>query len=105
MNDSNRNKSTIAHSDAQGARPAFTLAGPGRRNPPGSGDNSLRRAVQPRGPGIGRGLVVGHIHGVDSEVGRLRTVLAHRPAAELLRLTPRTKDRLLFPAGLPWVAR
>jgi len=50
-------------------------------------------------------LVVGHIHGVDSEVGRLRTVLAHRPAAELLRLTPRTKDRLLFPGGLPWVAR
>jgi arginine deiminase len=47
---------------------------------------------------------VGHIHGIDSEVGRLRTVLAHRPGAELLRLTPRTKDRLLFP-GLPWVAR
>jgi hypothetical protein len=31
-------------------------------------------------------------------------VLAHRPGPELLRLTPRTKDRLLFP-GLPWVAR
>ncbi len=31
-------------------------------------------------------------------------MLAHRPGAELLRLTPRTKDRLLFP-GLPWVAR
>ena len=49
-------------------------------------------------------MVVGHTHGVDSEVERLRTVLAHRPGAELLRLTPRTKDRLLFP-GLPWVAR
>jgi arginine deiminase len=49
-------------------------------------------------------LVVGHIHGIDSEVGRLQAVLAHRPGAELLRLTPRTKDRLLFP-GLPWVAR
>jgi arginine deiminase len=49
-------------------------------------------------------LVVRHIHGIDSEVGRLRAVLAHRPGAELLRLTPRTKDRLLFP-GLPWVAR
>jgi len=47
---------------------------------------------------------VGHNHGVDSEVARLRTVLAHRPGAELLRLTPRTKDRLLFP-GLPWAAR
>ena len=49
-------------------------------------------------------MVVRHLHGIDSEVGRLRTVLAHRPGAELLRLTPRTKDRLLFP-GLPWVAR
>lgn len=47
---------------------------------------------------------MGHTHGVDSEVGRLRTVLAHRPGAELLRITPRTKDHLLF-AGLPWVAR
>jgi arginine deiminase len=47
---------------------------------------------------------VGHTHGIDGEVGRLRTVLAHRPGAELLRLTPRTKDRLLFP-GLPWLAR
>jgi len=40
---------------------------------------------------------VGHTHGVDSEVGRLRTVLAHRPGAELLRITPRTKDRLCYP--------
>jgi arginine deiminase len=47
---------------------------------------------------------VGHTHGVDSEVGRLRTVLAHRPGAELLRITPRTRDRLGYP-GLPWVAR
>jgi arginine deiminase len=47
---------------------------------------------------------VGHTHGVDSEVGRLRTVLAHRPGAELLRITPRTKDRLQFP-GVPWMAR
>jgi arginine deiminase len=47
---------------------------------------------------------VSHTHGVDSEVGRLRTVLAHRPGAELRRLTPRTSDGLLF-AGLPWVSR
>jgi len=47
---------------------------------------------------------VGHTHGVDSEIGRLRTVLAHRPGAELLRVTPRTRDRLSFP-GQPWVAR
>jgi arginine deiminase len=49
-------------------------------------------------------LVVGHTHGADSEVGRLRTVLTHRPGAELLRITPRTRNRLRFP-GLPWVAR
>ena len=42
--------------------------------------------------------------GVDSEVGRLRTVLLHRPGDELRRLTPRTNDSLLFD-GLPWVER
>jgi arginine deiminase len=51
-----------------------------------------------------RGTVVGHTHGADSEVGRLRTALAHRPGAELLRVTPRTAGRLRFP-GQPWVAR
>jgi arginine deiminase len=43
-------------------------------------------------------------HGVTSEVGRLRTVLLHRPGAELSRLTPRNSADLLFD-GLPWVAR
>jgi arginine deiminase len=43
-------------------------------------------------------------HGVDSEVGRLRTVLLHRPGAELKRLTPRNNDKLLFD-GIPWVGR
>ncbi|WP_233498580.1 arginine deiminase [Blastococcus sp. TF02A-26] len=42
--------------------------------------------------------------GVTSEVGPLRTVLLHRPGAELRRLTPRNNDELLFD-GLPWVAR
>ena len=42
--------------------------------------------------------------GVDSEVGPLRTVILHRPGAELMRLTPRNNDALLFD-GLPWVAR
>lgn len=42
--------------------------------------------------------------GVDSEVGRLRTVLLHRPGDELKRLTPRNNDQLLFD-GLPWVDR
>jgi len=41
---------------------------------------------------------------VDSEVGALRTVLLHRPGAELKRLTPRNNDQLLFD-GVPWVAR
>jgi arginine deiminase len=41
---------------------------------------------------------------VDSEVGRLRTVLLHRPGAELKRLTPRNNDQLLFD-GIPWVGR
>ncbi|KQP63752.1 MULTISPECIES: arginine deiminase [unclassified Nocardioides] len=43
-------------------------------------------------------------HYADSEVGRLRTVMLHRPGDELKRLTPRNNDRLLFD-GLPWVAR
>ena len=42
--------------------------------------------------------------GVDSEVGRLRTVMLHRPGPELSRLTPRNNDRLLFD-GIPWVGR
>ncbi|MFC6886883.1 MULTISPECIES: arginine deiminase [Actinomadura] len=43
-------------------------------------------------------------HRVTSEVGRLRTVLLHRPGAELKRLTPRNSDQLLFDA-IPWVGR
>ncbi|XBB66802.1 arginine deiminase [Nocardioides sp. WV_118_6] len=42
--------------------------------------------------------------GADSEVGRLRTVLLHRPGAELERLTPQNHDRLLFD-GIPWVGQ
>src|SRR3990170_2602554 len=42
--------------------------------------------------------------GADSEVGRLRTVMLHRPGLELQRLTPRNNDRLLFD-GVPWVSR
>ncbi len=49
-------------------------------------------------PGAGRPA------GADSEVGRLRTVMLHRPGPELTRLTPRNNDRLLFD-GIPWVAR
>jgi arginine deiminase len=42
--------------------------------------------------------------GCNSEVGRLRVVILHRPGPELQRLTPRNNDSLLFD-GLPWVAR
>src|SRR5690242_11690822 len=44
------------------------------------------------------------VPGASSEVGRLRTVLLHRPGPELSRLTPRNNDQLLFD-GVPWVAR
>jgi len=43
-------------------------------------------------------------HGADTEVGRLRTVMLHRPGPELKRLTPRNNDRLLFD-GIPWIGR
>ncbi|GAB2939526.1 arginine deiminase [Micromonospora polyrhachis] len=43
-------------------------------------------------------------HYADSEVGRLTTVLLHRPGPELARLTPRNNDSLLFDA-IPWVGR
>jgi len=42
--------------------------------------------------------------GASSEVGRLRTVMLHRPGPELKRLTPRNNDKLLFD-GIPWVSR
>src|SRR4051795_13232932 len=51
------------------------------------------------GQGVGQGT-----HGASSEVGRLRTVMLHRPGPELKRLTPRNNDKLLFD-GIPWVAR
>ena len=45
-----------------------------------------------------------HSYGVDSEVGRLRSVILHRPGGELRRLTPRNSGALLFD-GIPWVER
>ena len=41
---------------------------------------------------------------VDSEAGRLRRVILHRPDLELKRLTPTNKDDLLFDDVL-WVRR
>ncbi|HVX70442.1 MAG TPA: arginine deiminase [Mycobacteriales bacterium] len=43
-------------------------------------------------------------YGADSEVGRLRTVVLHRPGPEIKRLTPRNSADLLFD-GIPWVER
>ena len=42
--------------------------------------------------------------GVHSEVGKLRTVMVHRPDLELKRLTPENHDELLFDDVL-WVSR
>ena len=49
-------------------------------------------------------MTVPRFSGVDSEVGRLRAVIVHRPGAELKRVVPRTGRQLPF-AGLPWAAR
>jgi len=42
--------------------------------------------------------------GVSSEVGRLRSVLLHRPGQSLRRLTPRNREELLFDEVI-WVRR
>jgi arginine deiminase len=50
------------------------------------------------------GGFVSEFCGVDSEVGRLRTVLLHRPGAELRRVTPQHRCGMLLPA-VPWAER
>src|SRR5689334_11249227 len=55
-------------------------------------------------PSVADGSDGRQMHGADSEVGALRTVMLHRPGLELRRLTPRNNDRLLFD-GIPWVGR
>jgi arginine deiminase len=64
--------------------------------------HDLVRNVIERSRRVSEDLLV--VHYVDSEVAPLRTVLLHRPGAELARLTPRNNDSLLFD-GIPWVAR
>ena len=44
------------------------------------------------------------VNGADTEVGRLRAVVLHRPGPEIRRLTPRNSADLLFDA-IPWVER
>ena len=41
---------------------------------------------------------------VDSEVGRLESVIVHRPGLELARLTPSNVEDLLFD-DVMWAAR
>jgi arginine deiminase len=53
---------------------------------------------------VGDRIAGGAVQGVTSEVGRLRTVLLHRPGDELKRLTPRNNVELLFD-GIPWLER
>src|ERR1700739_1102836 len=50
------------------------------------------------------GGFVSEFYGVDSEVGQLRTVLVHRPGAELRRVTPQHRCGMLL-ASLPWAER
>src|ERR1700749_3428673 len=50
------------------------------------------------------GGYVSQFYGVDSEVGRLRTVLVHRPGAELRRVTPQRTCGMLF-SSPPWAER
>ena len=50
------------------------------------------------------GGIVVHAHGADSEVGRLRTVLVHRPGLELRRITPRDAAGCCYHT-LPWASR
>jgi arginine deiminase len=47
---------------------------------------------------------VSGFQGADSEVGRLLSVIVHRPGAELRRITPRHAGQLMF-AGMPWAER
>jgi arginine deiminase len=61
---------------------------------------AIRRATRDTYPGG----FVSEIYGVDSEVGRLRTVLVHRPGAELRRVTPQQRCGILLPS-LPWAER
>src|SRR5271168_34773 len=51
-----------------------------------------------------RGDSLSEFYGVDSEVGQLRTVLVHRPGAELRRVTPQQTCGMLLPAP-PWAER
>jgi arginine deiminase len=59
--------------------------------------------VRPGHGGMAGGIVA-HTHGADSEVGRLRTVLLHRPGPELRRISPHSRGRVLFDR-LPWADR
>jgi arginine deiminase len=75
------------------------------RDPPAGGRVSYAPSMtsSPEQPGSTPDAAAGGV-GIESEVGRLRTVMLHRPGDELRRLTPRNNDSLLFD-GIPWVDR
>src|ERR1700729_1721572 len=65
---------------------------------------SLRRVRQSDVNVAYPGGFVSAFYGVDSEVGRLRTVIVHRPGAELRRITPHQRCGMLLSAP-PWAER
>ena len=75
------------------------------RSPASKNYLRIGRPLAPRDARVRAGeLVVTQMHGVDSEIGQLRTVLMHRPGGELQRITPRQSGGLLLRA-LPWVSK
>jgi arginine deiminase len=67
------------------------------------GDSEFPHSLEVRVPHERPTAQPGSFH-VDSEVGRLRRAILHRPDLELKRLTPSNKDDLLFDDVL-WVER
>lgn len=60
------------------------------------GGSSLPNIAWKHGPVSNKKEVIMALYGVYSEVGRLRTVLVHRPDLSLKRLTPSNYHELLF---------
>ncbi|HEX3964771.1 MAG TPA: arginine deiminase family protein [Trebonia sp.] len=69
-----------------------------------NGVKLIKHSTSGRHEDMSPGGSVSKFYGVDSEVGRLRTVLVHRPGAELRRVTPQQARGLQF-AALPWAER
>src|SRR5471030_2816295 len=94
---------TKAHQFSGPPRGATSGRGKLREDPFGRRVDGPGGAGDPIGKGLGQDVRMGDFH-VDSEVGRLRRVILHRPDIELKRLTPTNKDELLFDEVL-WAER